>query len=259
MNDLRALQLQVQQAVLADKPQILPDCPGDRVAASSIRLDVYRRGYRIRLHDALANEFPGLALMAGKRFEHLLSDYVEAHPSGHYNIRWYGAGLPPFLDYGLPWREQPALADMARLDWAISTSFDAADEAVVTAAELAELPGEAWVDLRLRTPAHLQLLPCASNIDAYRRAADRGNPRPHLRRYDRPRNLLVWRQQLEVRYRPVPDDELTALTTVMRGDTFAQLCERLADRHGPATALPRAAQWLHQWLGEGLIAGWKLT
>ena len=259
MSELRALQQQMQQAVLADKPRVPHDWRGDELASPFDRLNVYRRGYRIRLHDALAAEFPGLALMSGKRFEHLLASYVEAHPSGHYNIRWHGAGLAAFLDYGLPWSKQPALADMARLDWAISTAFDAADEAVIAPGHLAELPGDAWVNLRLRTPGHLQLLPHECNIDAFRRAADRGAARPHLRRYARRRHLLVWRQALAVRYRPVDEDERLALTALIHGETFSQLCERLAERHGPATAMRRAAQLLHCWLDDGLITGWQLS
>jgi hypothetical protein len=259
VSDLRTLQQQVQQAVLADQPQLPDGWPGDELASSSERLDVYRRGYRIRLHDALASEFPGLALMAGRRFEHLLTGYIEAHPSGHYNIRWHGAGLAAFLDYGLPWSRQPALADMARLDWAISTVFDAADEAVIAPADLAGLPGDAWVNLRLRTLGHLQLLPHDCNIDAFRRAADRGAPRPHLRRYAKRRHLLVWRQALAVRYRAVDDDERLALTTLIQDGTFSQLCERLADRHGPTTAMPRAAQLLHRWLDDGLITRRELS
>jgi Putative DNA-binding domain len=259
MSDLRTLQQQMQHAVLADRPRLVHDWRGDELASVADRLDVYRRGYRIRLHDALATEYPGLALMAGKRFEHLLAGYVEAHPSGHYNIRWYGAGLAAFLDYGLPWSKQPALADMARLDWAISTAFDAADEAVISATQLAELPGDAWANLRLRAPGHLQLLSCGCNIDAFRRAADRSAPRPHLRRYTRHHHLLVWRQALAVRYRSVEDDERAALTAVMHGESFSQLCERLADRHGPSSAMHRAVQLLHRWLEDGLVAGWELS
>jgi hypothetical protein len=259
MSHLRALQQQMQQAVLADRSHVPQDWPGNDLVHASQRIDVYRRGYRIRLHDALATEFPGLQLMAGKRFKQLLAGYIEAHPSVHYNIRWHGAGLAAFLDFGLPWSEEPALADIARLDWAISTAFDATDEAPISPADLAELPGEAWVALRLRMPGHLQLLSCEANIDAFRRAADRGGPRPHLRRYTQRRHLLVWREGLEVRYRRIGGDELVAMSALVHGEAFSQLCERLADRHGPATAMPRAARFLHHWVESGLIVGWRLS
>lgn len=254
MNQLKALQQRVLQAVLADRPPPLRDLRDDARADAMARLAVYRNGYRVRLRDALATEFPSLGLMLGRRFGNLLDRYVEAHPSGHYNIRWHGAGVAAFLEYGLPWRDRPALADIARLDWAISTSFDAADEPVLAAADLADVAADAWVNLRLLPQNHLQILPTCHNIEAFRRAADRNDKRPRLRRHDKARHLLVWRQALTVHYRPVGMDELSILNGVMKGERFAALCERLAAHHDAADALPRLAYFLHRWLDDGLLS-----
>lgn len=258
MSTLRALQQRTLQAVLDDKPPRLRELRGDGLANASSRMDVYRQGYRIRLRMALEAEFPGLRLLAGKRFGRLLESYVAAHPSGHYNIRWHGAGLAAFLEYARPWCARPALAEMARLDWLISTAFDAADEAAVSAMDLAGVPAVAWADLHLRAQAHLQIVPFTRNVEAFRRAADADGPRPRLRRHRRPRHLLVWRQALAVGYRPVEDDEHCALTAAMRDESFALLCDRMAEHHGPANASRRMAQLLRRWLDDGLMAGWRL-
>lgn len=258
MNNLQELQQHMLQAVLADRAPRMPELHADARADADSRLAVYRGGYRIRLRDALATEFPGLALMASRRFDSLLESYVEAHPSGHYNIRWHGAGLAAFLEYALPWRDKSELADMARLDWAISTTFDAADEPVLAAVDLAVVPADAWADLRLQPQAHLRLLSARHNVDAFRRAADRCDPRPHLRRYDKPRHLLVWRESLIVRYRQIGSDERSALLGAVNGEPFAALCERLAEYQDPVKAMPRMAGLLHQWLDRGLIGGWSL-
>jgi hypothetical protein len=258
MSQLQALQQRMLQAVLADRPPPLPDLQDDARADATTRLAIYRNGYRVRLRDALATEFPGLGMMMGRRFGNLLDRYVEAHPSGHYNIRWHGAGVAAFLEYGLPWRDRPALADMARLDWAISTSFDATDEPVLAAADLAGVAADAWANLRLLPQNHLQILSTHHNIEAFRRAADRNDERPRLRRHDKARHLLVWRQALTVHYRSIGTDELSALGGAIRGERFAVLCELLAEHHGPAEALPRIASFLHRWLTDGLISGWLL-
>ncbi len=255
MTDLQTLQQHVLQAMLANAPPRLRELRGDDAADIAGRLAVYRNGYRIRLRDALATEYAGLGLMAGSRFTHLLDGYVAAHPSEHYNIRWHGAGLPAYLEHALPWREKPALADMARLDWAISTAFDAADESVLTAADLAAVPAEAWADLRLTPQSHLQILTSPYNVDAFRRAADRGLKRPRLRRLSKPRQMLVWRQSLEVRYRMIQADEYAALAGAMRGEPFSRLCERLVEQNRQLATLPRMAALLSQWLDEGLIRG----
>ncbi|MGC1549296.1 MAG: DNA-binding domain-containing protein, partial [Rhodanobacter sp.] len=207
MTDLGTLQQHLLQAMLADAPPPLSELRGDDIADIESRLAVYRNGYRIRLRDALSVEYPGLVLMAGHRLAHLFESYVDAHPSEHYNIRWYGAGLAAYLECALPWREKLELADMARLDWAISTTFDAANEPVVSAADLAGLPADAWADLCLRPQDALQMLSTVFNVDAFRRAADRGHQRPRLRRLSKLRHLLVWRQALEVRYRVMDADE----------------------------------------------------
>lgn len=255
---LHAFQQQMLQAVLADEPPQVQALRSDARADVGSRLAIYRNGYRIRLRDSLATEFPGLGKMMGRRFDAMLESYVETHPSMHYNIRWHGAGLGAFLGYGLPWRASPELADMAKLDWAISTAFDAADEAALQAADLANLPAESWTSLRLHAQDHLQIVPVHHNVAAFRRAADRDEQRPHLRRHAMARHFLVWRQALAVRYRRVDADELSALTGAMQNEPFALLCERLATFHEPAQALPRVVGLLQQWLAEGLMGSWTL-
>jgi hypothetical protein len=259
VSELQTLQQRMLQAVLSARAPRLRELRSDETADAASRMDVYRRGYRVRLRDALVIEFPGLSLLAGRRFNHLLESYVDTHPSGHYNIRWHGAGLQAFLEYGLPWRERPELAEMARLDWAISIAFDTVDEDVIGAADLSAVPPSAWADLQLCPQSHLQILSGVYNVEAFRRATDRHAPRPRLRRYGSPRHCLVWRQSLEVRYRLIEDDELATLTAAMKGESFALLCDRMAVFHPqPSMAMPRMAALLRRWLDDGLIASRRL-
>ncbi|WP_049623727.1 DNA-binding domain-containing protein [Frateuria defendens] len=258
--NLRALQQRMAQAVLDPRAPRPADILGDARAGADERLDVYRHGYRLRLAEALRVEFPGLARLAGEAaFARLLAAYVEAHPSGHYNIRWHGDGLPAFLERAPPWRRRPALAAMARLDWALSTAFDAADEPALARAELAAVPGDAWPALRLELQQALQVLPLAHNLEAIRRAADLGEAPPRLRRRRAERALLAWRQAHAVHYRLLDADEAVALAAAMRGEPFAQLCERLATLHAPASAAPRMVALLQAWLDGGLIRGWRIA
>lgn len=253
MNALRALQLQLSDAVRAPAMPVLASLRGDGVASAASRLAVYHHGYRIRLRDALRTEFPALATLAGRHFNAMLDDYVAAHPSTHFNIRWHGGGLSRFLADISPWREQPALTEAAQLDWAISRAFDAADQAGARPTDLAQVSADGWSTMRLHPLSHARLVRVTHNVDAFRRAVDRGARRPALRALRQPRHLLVWRPLLEVRYRQVDADELPALIGALDGETFASLCERMADRHGAAAALPRMAALLVQWLDEGLI------
>lgn len=251
MSTLQAIQQQMLEAVLAAKTSAMPPVRSDAIADAHSRLSVYQHGYRIRLRDALKNEFAGLQRMAGRSFDALLDAYVETHPSGHYNIRWYGAGLANFLEGAHP--DRPHLSEMARLDWAISTAFDATDEPSLGMTQLAGIPPDAWANLRLQPQANLQILICAHNVDAFRRAADRGAARPHVRRYARPRRILVWRQAMSVHYRRLDEDEWQVLAATQRGDTFATLCAILAERHGETAAMGRMVALLQTWVAAGLL------
>lgn len=258
MNDLRAMQMQLAEALRTGGLPLPGGLRGDDKASEASRLAVYQQGYGIRLREALAAEFPGLALLAGRRFFALLDHYVAAQPSTHFNIRWHGEGLASFLAHIAPWCERAELAEMAQLDWAVSTAFDAADHASVSASDLAGIAPQAWAGLRLHPMPHARLLRCTCNIDAFRRAADRSTPRPPLRRWRQPRHLLVWRPMLDVHYRQVTAAELPALLGALAGEPFAQLCERLAERHG-STALPRTVALLRQWLDDGLVGRLSLA
>ncbi|RDS79452.1 DUF2063 domain-containing protein [Dyella monticola] len=254
MSALQQLQQQMLQAVMGGATQAhMIEVRGDVVADAQSRLDIYRHGYRVRLRDALANEFVGLQSIAGRRFRALLDAYIDTHPSEHYNIRWYGSRLATFLDN--THRQTPQLAEMARLDWAISTAFDAANETHLSAGELAAVPPHAWADLRLSLLRDLQVLPCTCNVDAFRRAADNGSERPHLRRYAAPRHMLVWRLDTQVHYRRLEEDEWQVLSAAQHGAPFAQLCATLAARHGETVALPRMVALLQAWLSAGLVHG----
>ncbi|GGA25912.1 DNA-binding domain-containing protein [Dyella nitratireducens] len=259
MTSLQAIQQQMLQAVLAENAHIPSIIRDNGIADARSRLEIYRHGYRIRLRDALKTEFTGLGSMAGRRFKTMLDKYIGAHPSEHYNIRWYGAGLAAFLDYAHPWRDQPQLADMARLDWAISVAFDAADETGASVADLSAVPPDAWPALQFSLQRNLHVLDCRCNADAFRRAADHGKPRPRLRRFALARQIMVWRKDTTVHYRRLDEDEWQVLGAAIRGESFTTLCACLAGYHDEATAMPRMVALLQGWLAAGLIRGWTIA
>ncbi|MGO4700875.1 HvfC/BufC family peptide modification chaperone [Dyella sp. 2RAB6] len=253
MSDLQALQLRLQRAVMGASAMPLPELVGDGIADARSRLAIYRHGYRARLREALSNEFPTVASLAGRRFTALLDRYIDACPSEHYNLRWHGAGLAAFLRYALPWRDRPAFAEAAELDWAISTCFDAADEPALGADALAAIAPQDWAGLHLVPQQHLQWLALVTNVDAFRTAVDAGAPRPHLRRRAQPRRLIVWRQAHTVRYRPLGLDECQLLWAATRDEPFSRLCELAQTQRAPQQALARLATMLHGWIDAGLI------
>jgi hypothetical protein len=124
------------EAVLLDDPT-----PG-LFAAEGEELEgglaVYLQAYRARLTAALRDNYPVLQRALGDdAFDLLARAYLDEHPSHFRSIRWFGDSLAEFLAAAPEHLPHPALVDLARMDWAMRTAFDAADATLLGVGELA--------------------------------------------------------------------------------------------------------------------------
>jgi hypothetical protein len=256
MTALTRLQDDFQRRVLGGDAAILDAVVGNATADAQERVGVYVHAYSARLVEALENEFLTLRFAAGdETAAEMLRDYVVATPSAQRNVRWYGKDLPEFLRTAARWRDTPAFAELAELDWAIGLSFDAVDEACIGEADIAAIPFERWGGMALRLPQHVQRKTFAWNVGQVRQARDRAQPCPKLQRVEFPQTWIVSRQELEVHYRQLEADEAAALETIAAGQPFECMCEVLCDWHAQEEVALRAAGLLKAWLGNGWIAG----
>ncbi|MBV8037488.1 DNA-binding domain-containing protein [Roseateles sp.] len=225
-------------------------------------LAVYRHAYRARLLAALADNYSVLARALGDAaFDALGRAYVDARPSRHPSIRWFGHQLADFMaaagDALVP---HASLIDFARMDWALRAAFDAADAPLLEAATLAALGPDDWAGLVLQLQPGVHRVHLAHAIEpAWRmlRAWEPGSgadppalpePVPHEH------VLLAWRQGLETRWRSLEPLEAALLEAIATGQPFARLCERAAALLGDAeAAAPAVVGALQQWLAEGLL------
>lgn len=225
----------------------------DRASAAR-RLAVYAEAYRARLIGVLRSDFPGLeGLLGADGFERMARAYIRAHPSRTPNLRWYGQHLAGYLSRSSGWRRRPALADLARFEWALGLAFDAADASVATAEDVTRVPPEAWPAMRLRLHPSVQLLVLRSNAPEIWRAVDSGSTTPAARRRKEARVWLAWRKGHEPCYRALPPAEAWALGSVLRGRDFASLVSGLRHRVENENPAQAAAQFLRNWLAEDLI------
>lgn len=246
------LQQALQAALCADRsvPGLLK--PGSR-------LDVYVNAYRARLMAALHDNHEVLYRAMGEEaFEALALAYLEAHPSPHRSIRWFGDGLADFMAGAYAEQlDHPALIDIARMDWALRGAFDAADSEPLTAADLGSLSPEDWPGLQLSLQPGTALLALDWVIEpawAQLRAADSDTDLPELEAPVAGRHvLLIWRQGLETRWRALPLLEAALLEALHAGASFAALCETAAQGEGEAGAAQAVVACLQQWLADELL------
>jgi hypothetical protein len=220
------------------------------------RLGVYAGAYRSRLADALGSNFPALATLLGTvDFQRLAVDYVSAHDSPFFSIRYYGDELPRFLAMREDYAPAPVLGELARWEWAMAAAFDAADATPVTHAALAAVPPQEWAQLRFTFHPSVQCLPLLWNVPPLWQALTDGEERPQLRLAATPQQWLLWRQGLSTYFRPLPSQEAALLEDARAGWPFGELCEQLCDELGDSAAPAQAAALLGGWVASGLIIG----
>lgn len=255
MNPLRRLQQAFSRAVVSGEPAVELFAAG---ASDPLRrLQIYRHAYRSRLTEALAANYPALARALGDQaFAELAAQYIDARPSRNPSIRWFGDALDDYVGQHdvLP---HPALRDLLRLEWAICLAFDAADAALATRDDFAQLAPEAWPALRLRLQPSASLLELEWTVEPTWQALvrdaeaglERALPEPVAHRHA----LLVWREGLAPKWRSLGAAEGLCLRAVQRSATFAELCAATGEQMDGQLAPACVAGWLQRWLADGLL------
>lgn len=229
----------VPRGLVADGPTF----PAER------RLAVYHDAYRLRLTEALSEDFPLLgALLGDAGFRRLALRYLAACPSRSHTLRDLGRGLPAFL------ARRPALRATAAFEWALLGAFDAADAPTLTAADLAAVPPQRFAHLRFALAPGVQVLRLRWNVPQAWSAWQGGEAAALPARLPAPVDCLISRREQRVYFRTLPADEALALAALQRGRSFGALCNALARDGGADTAPARAAQLLATWLAEDLLA-----
>lgn len=256
MRSLRALQLAFSGAVLSARRRVPAAIARPADGNRSRRFAIYHDGYRLRLAESLATDYPATAAVLGAdRFALLARAFVEAQPSTHFNLRWYGAGFAEFLRAHRD-ADSCATADLAAFEWAVGGSFDAADASPLTVDDVAGVPPESWPQLVLAFHPSLRRLEVPPGVPQLWRSATSGEPapyRPDTNAAGTP--WIVWRKDFAVFYRQLAAEEADALDGAARGATFAEVCTMLAARMAEAETPARAAQLLRRWTEDGLVVG----
>jgi hypothetical protein len=223
--------------------------PGARLTPLET-LQIYRDGYRGRLVECLADDYPAVKHLLGEStFEALAQDYVDRHPSRSPNLNAFGRSLPAFL--AARSASTGAFApELAALEWAIVEAIHAAENPPLTPDRLEHLTPEQWTSAILVPAASVRVLRFAHPADAYYQGfRDDGRPAapapaPSCTLVHR-RGWVVWRtalspamaRLLEAIVGGAPLGE--ALVTSLSGD----------DEGTQASV----TQWFQEWVANGVF------
>ncbi|HEY4238969.1 MAG TPA: DNA-binding domain-containing protein [Kofleriaceae bacterium] len=215
---------------------------------AAARIEIYADMYEWRMVDALREDFPKVAALAGdERFYELAAAYLRAHPSTHPSLSRFGRAFPEFVA-----ATGAALGDLARLEWARAEIFEEANVEPATTEDLAALASsDEFVVTTLRVIPALRLLRLAHDvIPVWQAIEDEEEDQPDAR--ERETFIAVWRTDFDIFHVGVSPAEATALERAMGGANVGAICAAFEDQPDAIEAALRA---VGSWFTEGWIAG----
>ena len=141
------------------------------------RFGVYRNNVVVGLVEALMATYPVVLKLVGDEFfRSAAAIHVRQEPPTSPVLLSYGAGFSDFLDCFEPARTVPYLGDVARLEWAWTVAFHAADAAPLDAAALGAVAPDTLATLTLAPHPAMHIVrsayPVVSIYEANRCDAD---------------------------------------------------------------------------------------
>ena len=223
--------------------------------AAEQRVEIYADMYFTRLHEVLADEFRATRSLCGADvFEKLVRAYLREQPSRHYSLNPLGRKLPEFLagPYRVP--KKALLADVARLENAISAVFDAHEVSALTPEDVARVAPESWPNARMHFIDALALHAFDHKANAVVRALRQDEPLPSL---TKSRTFtVVWRKDWTVWRLDVSEPMFAILSALRAGQLFSEALDRGSKLfHGtPDDLQAEIARSFSTWIAEGFFA-----
>ena len=251
---LAELQISLQHYLLNEKNIVNEFTSETANFSRGERLGIYHEAYRLRLIDALRNDFPALEKFVGENsFIEFMDNYIAAHPSQHPSLRWFGKKLPAFLHDNENIQHHIATCELAEFEWAQVMAFDASNSNTATLDDVRTLQNTQWLTLQLEFQPALQKLHLKSNAPEIWQALTKDDDTIEPVIDDEAQDWLVWRDNLQVVYRAVDTKELWCLNAFLDGKNFSDICEGLCQWFESTEVPSRAAQYLQRWLQNGLV------
>jgi Putative DNA-binding domain len=235
---------------------------GDRAAIAAMlatgvaadRLDIYRNTFLVTLTKALQLGFPAVRKLVGEDFfEATAQLFIAQNPPRAAWLDVYGEAYPDFLETLPQAASVPYLADVARLEWAVSRALHAADIDRLDPARLASVAPEDCGRIRLMAEPSIGLLHLHHPADAIWRAVLGGDDAAlgAINPGSGEVLLLIERQRDGVNFERLPNEDWRFLTGLCAGQPIDAAIDPASDFD--------AAGALAEHLAKGRFTGFDLA
>lgn len=235
---------------LADPDDALPPDLPDRLRD---RFGIYRNAYRTVLTDALAETFPRTAALVGEdAFRAAAAHHVITRPPSSWTLDRAGNEFPVTLDE--LFAEDPDVAAVAALEWAMHIVFVAEDSVPLGPADFARETSAfdelAWSEMRLQLAPALQSFATRFDLTAFWTGASEAP-----RQLADDQRCVVWRDNEQPVFIQLKSLEGGALDEIADGMTFGELCNDIAATGAGEAAVEICGTWLGLWIARGWVTG----
>lgn len=213
------------------------------------RLGIYRRMFRLRMTEAMRMDFPGVVHALGEEeFDRMiLEEYVRRFPSDSFTLEDLGKNFERFLsESGRDDRD--FLAELARLEWALTRLTDCENLPAVGTEAVAAVPADRWNDARFVPVTALQLLKNRFPVGSYLDGVGEGRAISFPKQEEE--FLVLCRQEFTVWKRTVTEEEFTALSLLASGESLGTVITRLSTAEEESTS-PEIFTWFREWFANG--------
>lgn len=232
--------------------------PSTRLTTAQ-RLTIYTEIYAVRLFEVMGDDFPTTRRLAGDgQWSDIVRGYLTAYPSRSWTLNQLGSHFAVYLAARDDLPRHALLADVARIERAMTEVFDAPDGPVLTAEQVAAVAPDAWTEAVLEPQRAFQLHAFDFAVNPILSAVREDTPMPPLD--PSPSWAAIYRKDLRSWRRNLTEPMFAALRALALGKPIPAALESAAAAwDGPDEALEGAVfAWFQEWIAEGLFARVRL-
>lgn len=221
---MSAFQTQNQFAgALLDAERTVPQAVSSHTARTpQKRFAVYRNNVIVGLSEALRTQFPATERVVGTEFFAALARvYVSSEPPRSPVMMNYGERFPGFIERFAPAAEIPYLADVARLEFARTQAYHAADAAPLDADAWQRVDADRLADLRVILHPSLRIIRSAFPVVTIW-SMNSGGMEPASIENCGPEDALIARPRGVVEVRQLPSGGAAFLNALTAGTTLGK-------------------------------------
>lgn len=220
------------------------------------RFSVYRNNVFVSLVEALLATYPVTARLVGDEFFRAMARvYAGEHLPRTPVLLNYGESVPAFVDRFEPASGLPYLGDVARLEWAWSRAYHAAEAEAVSLHAMAAVPEARAAGLVLELHPSLRIVSSRFPILDIWRANSGVGEVPHVDLRAGGVDVLVLRPREMVELRALPPGGGAFLGAIADGRSLGEAYER-AVGSAPGFDLPGNLAAL---IGVGAVTGYRIA